>query len=154
FLKGGDSHVTVNLAAALGLGPGRESQNFLGAEAHVLSNREVQGVARFRGGWNMGGEYRVFFSMLLDAPATTVQTWTGSSLSDAHDATVAEDKPIGATFNLNTHAGQVVQVKVGISFISADQAHNNIQTEIPGWNFETVRHANNALWNSELSKLQ
>ena len=60
FLKGGDSHVTVNLAAALGLGAGRESQNFLGAEAHVLSNREVQGVAHFRGGWNMGVNIEFF----------------------------------------------------------------------------------------------
>lgn len=154
FLKGGDSHVTVNLASALGLGPGRESQSFLGAEAHVLNNHEVQGVARFRGGWNMGGEYRVFFSMLLDTPATAVQTWTGSTLTQDHDATVTEDKPIGATFDLHTHAGQVVQVKVGISFISAEQARQNIQTEIPGWNFEAVHHANNALWNTELGKLQ
>jgi len=154
FLKGGNAHLTVNLASALGLGTGRESQNFLGAEAHVLSNREVQGVARFRGGWNMGGEYRVFFSMLLDEPATTVQTWNGSLLTADHSAVVTEDKPIGATFNLNTTAGQVVQVKVGISFISADQARQNIQSEIPAWDFEAVRRANNILWNAELGKLQ
>ncbi|HEY0163441.1 MAG TPA: GH92 family glycosyl hydrolase [Edaphobacter sp.] len=154
FIKGGDSHITVNLAHALGLGTGRESQNFLGAEAHILSNREVQGVARVRGGWNMGGEYRVFFHMQLDTPATSVQTWTGSSLSPEHDATVAESKPIGATFDLQTKPGQVVQVKVGISFISAEQAHQNIQAEIPAWNFEAVRRANNVLWNAELGKLQ
>ncbi|WP_202925565.1 GH92 family glycosyl hydrolase [Edaphobacter sp. 12200R-103] len=154
FIKGGDSHITVNLAHALGLGTGRESQNFVGAEAHVLSNREIQGVARFRGGWNMGGEYRVYFSMMLDTPATTVQTWTGASLSSDHDATVAENKPIGATFNLHTHPGQVVQAKVGISFISAEQARKNIQSEVPAWSFEAVRHANNALWNAELGKLQ
>lgn len=153
FLKGGDSHITVNLASALGLGKGRESQNFLGAEAHVLSNSEIQGVARFRGGWNMGGEYRVFFSMLLDTPATSVQTWTGSTLSEAHEAIVAEDKPIGATFNLHTHPGQAVQVKVGISFLSAEQARRNIQSEIPGWSFEAVHRANKALWNTELGKL-
>lgn len=154
FLQGGDSHLTVNVASALGLGPGSESQNFLGAEVHVLSNREVQGVARFKGGWNMGGEYRVFYSMLLDTPANTVQTWNGSALSPDRDVTVSEDKPIGATFDLHTHPGQTVQVKVGISFISAEQARQNIQKEIPGWSFESIHRANNALWNEELRKLQ
>jgi predicted alpha-1,2-mannosidase len=44
-------------------------------------------------------------------------------------------------------------VKVGISFISAEQAKENVQKEIPGWNFATVRDASVSLWNSELSKL-
>lgn len=154
FMNNADAHLTVNVAAALGLGPGSESQNFLGAEVHVLSNREVQGVARFRGGWNKGGEYRVFYDMLLDTPATKVQTWTGSALTADRDAVVAEDKPIGVTFDFQAHAHQVVQAKVGISFISADQARQNIQTEIPGWSFEGVHRANTAQWNKELGKLQ
>lgn len=154
FSNAADAHVTVNVAAALGLGTGSESQNFLGAEVHVLSDREVQGVARFRGGWNKGGEYRVFYDMLLDTPATKVQTWTRAALTAERDAVVTEDKPIGVTFDFHAHAHQVVQAKVGISFISADQARQNIQTEIPGWSFEAVHRANAAQWNKELGKLQ
>lgn len=154
FADAGNAHVTVNVAAALGLGPGSESQKFLGAEVHVLSDHEVQGVARFRGGWNKGGEYRVFYDLLLDTPAANVQTWTGPTLSAQRDAAVAEDKPIGATFDFRARAHQVVQVKVGISFISAAQAQQNIQAEIPGWSFEAVHRANTTLWNAELSKLQ
>ena len=44
------SHITINVASALGLGSGVESQKFLGAEIHLPSNREAQGVARFKGG--------------------------------------------------------------------------------------------------------
>jgi predicted alpha-1,2-mannosidase len=154
FANSGDAHITLNAAAALGLGTGSESQNFLGAEVHVVSNREVQGVARFRGGWNKGGEYRVFYDVLLDTPATKVRVWTGTELSVDGDATVAENRPIGVTFDLHAHAHQVVQAKVGISFISAAQARQNIQTEIPGWSFEVVHQANTALWNAELGKLQ
>jgi len=154
FTSAGDAHVTVNVAAALGLGTGSESQNFLGAEVHVLSNREVQGVARFRGGWNKGGEYRVYYDLLLDTPATKVQTWTGKNTTTDRDITVAQDKPIGVTFDFSTHKGQVVQAKVGISFIGADQARLSIQTEIPGWSFEAVHRANVEQWNKELGKLQ
>ncbi len=154
FTSAADAHLTVNVAAALDLGTGSESQNFLGAEVHVLSNQEIQGVARFRGGWNKGGEYRVYYDMLLDMPATAVRTWTGTTINDERNAAVTENKPIGATFDFPAHAHQVVQAKVGISFISAAQARQNIQQEIPGWSFEAVHHANVAQWNKELSKLQ
>ena len=154
FLNAGEAHLTVNVAAALGLGTGSESQNFLGAEVHVLSDHEVQGVARFRGGWNKGGEYRVFYDMVLDTKAARVRTWTGNQLTAERDAVVNEDKPIGATFDFNARPHQIVQAKVGISFISASQAQQNIQSEIPAWNFESVHRANNVLWNGELAKLQ
>src|SRR5215469_4184358 len=47
------AHVIANLSSALNLGTGWEAQKFLGAEVHVLSNREIQGVTRVTGGWNM-----------------------------------------------------------------------------------------------------
>ena len=37
------SHVIANLASALNLGTGWESQQFLGAEVHILSDREIAG---------------------------------------------------------------------------------------------------------------
>ena len=52
------SHITINVAAALSLGTDWQAQKFLGAEIHVTSNHEAQGVARFTGGWNRGGEYQ------------------------------------------------------------------------------------------------
>jgi predicted alpha-1,2-mannosidase len=147
------SHMTINVASALDLGTGWESQTFLGAEIHITSNHEAQGVARFTGGWNRGGEYRVFYYMVLDTPAAATQTWTGSTLSASTDATVGASTPIGATFDFTTKANQVIQAKVGISFISAEQAKQNVQQEVPAWNFDAVHAAATALWNSELAKL-
>nr|WP_281047874.1 GH92 family glycosyl hydrolase [Terriglobus roseus] len=154
FLNPGEAHLTVNVAAALNLGTGWEDQTFVGAEVHVVSNSEIQGIARFRGGWNRGGEYRVFYDMQIDTPAAAVRTWNGGELGTERDVVVTSDKPVGASFDFNARAHQVVQAKVGISFISAEQAKKSIQVEIPGWSFEAVRHANNKLWNAELEKLQ
>ncbi len=151
------SHITVNVASAFDLGPGIESQKFVGAEIHVTSNHEAQGVTRVRGGWNKGGEYRVYFYMVLDTPATAIQTWTDTTLSPAKDASVVAETPegpsIGATFDFATKAGQVVQVKVGISFVSIEQAKRNVEQEIPEWNFDAVHAGATALWNTELAKL-
>ena len=147
------SHITINVAAALGLGTDWQAQKFLGADIHVTSNHEAQGVARFTGGWNRGGEYKVYYYMVLDTPAAATQTWTGNTLAATRDATVGAGTPIGATFDFTTKANQVVQAKVGISFISAEQAKQNVQQEVPAWNFDAVRASTTALWNVELAKL-
>jgi predicted alpha-1,2-mannosidase len=147
------AHLTLNIAHALGLGTGSEDQRFLGAEVHLTSNHEAQGAARFTGGWNKGGPYTVYYYLVLDTPADSIQTWTGSALSAASDASVSTDTPIGAIFNCKTHAQQAVQVKVGISFLSAEQAKRNVQQEIPGWDFAAVHRAAVGLWNTQLAKL-
>jgi len=148
------AHVTLNVAHALGLGTGSENQKFLGAELHVTSLHEAEGVARFTGGWNKGGEYKVYYYFDMDTPAEATRTWTGSGLSNAKDAVVTGNVPIGATFDFKTHAKQVVQVKVGISFLGAKQAKANVVEEVPGWDFERVHAATVGLWNAELAKLK
>jgi predicted alpha-1,2-mannosidase len=153
FLKSQQAHITINVASALGLGTDWQAQKFLGAEIHLTSNREAQGVARFTGGWNRGGEYKVYYYMVLDTPAEAMQTWTGKTLTETRDAVVGADTPIGASFDFNAKANQVIQGKVGISFLSAEQAKQNVQQEIPAWNFTAVRAAATALWNAELAKL-
>jgi len=149
-----ESHITINVASALGLGTDWQAQKFLGAEVHVASNHEVQGVARFTGGWNRGGEYKVYYYMVLNTPAKATRTWSGETLSSTPDVTVGADTPIGATFDFTTHANQVIQAKVGISFISAEQAKQNVHDEVPEWKFDAIRQSSVALWNKELAKLR
>lgn len=153
FPASSQSHITVNLSRCLNKGTGSESQRFLGAEVHLISNREAEGVGRYAGGWNKGGEYKVYFYLVLDTPAASVQTWTDSVLSSAKNASVIGDHAIGVVFSLPTHAAQVVQAKVGISFVSKEQARSNIQQEAPGWNFDRVRMASVSAWNQALSKI-
>lgn len=153
FPASAQSHLTINVASYLNRGTSSESQHFLGAQIHLTSDHEAQGVARFIGGWNKGGEYKVYYYMVLDTPVSSAQTWTGSSLTPAKDAEVNTDTPIGASFNFSTRAGQVIQAKVGISFISSEQAKQNVQQEIPGWNFDAVHAATKALWNRQLAKI-
>ncbi len=48
---------------------------------------------------------------------------------------------------------QPLLVKVGISAVSVENARENLQQELPGWNFASVVAKANAVWNRELSKI-
>ena len=48
---------------------------------------------------------------------------------------------------------QPLLVKVGISAVSVENARENLQQELPGWNFASVVAKANADWNRELSKI-
>ncbi len=50
-------------------------------------------------------------------------------------------------------APATLQLKVGISPVSAQNALANIQAEIPGWDFAQVQQAADAQWNRELGKV-
>jgi predicted alpha-1,2-mannosidase len=54
----------------------------------------------------------------------------------------------------NTRNGDVIQVKVAISAVSTANALQNLDAEIPGWDFNKVREATREKWDVELSKIQ
>ena len=57
---------------------------------------------------------------------------------------------VGAFVTLDTSHSDVVDVQVGTSFISIDQARANLDTEMPAWNFEGIRDALKSTWNRKL----
>lgn len=66
----------------------------------------------------------------------------------------AEGKDLKAWFDFDTNNGEKILVKVGISGVNIEGARNNLQSEIPHWNFEQTKKESKAKWNQELSKVQ
>lgn len=56
--------------------------------------------------------------------------------------------------NFNTEENEEVLVKVGISVVDIDGAKNNVEKELPGWDFEGVRKQTRKAWNKYLSNIQ
>ena len=154
FPTAAESHLTINVSHCLSRGPGSESQRFVGGEVRIVSNHEAEGIGRYAGGWNKGGEYKVYFSIVLDTLAAGARTWQGSEITSATQASVDSDQPLGATFDFPTRAGQVVQAKVAISFVSIEQARATLREESPGWSFDAARRTASNAWNQALSKIQ
>jgi predicted alpha-1,2-mannosidase len=52
-----------------------------------------------------------------------------------------------------TRQDEVIEAKVGTSFISIDKARQNLEAEIPGWSFDATRKKLRGLWNEKLSRV-
>jgi len=154
FPAGRDAHVSLVLDHILNRGNSAESQRFLGGGIDIISAHEIRGYGRYAGGWNEGGEYRVFFDLLTDADAQLTQSWRGDAIGTAHSLSLDGDQRFGADLDFGTGPARQIQVKVGLSFVSVDQAAANIQREMPGWDFVAVRDAARRSWREALAGVQ
>lgn len=107
----------------------REQQQFVGAEVEVVSDYEVRGFSRIRGGWNNGDAYTVYFCLMSDKPF--------SSAEDKRNATLR-------------FSGTLLNIKVGISFVSTQQAKRNISS----CDFDTQLNLLRDSWDKLLSRFQ
>lgn len=62
-------------------------------------------------------------------------------------------KQIRAYFDFATTEGEQVKIKFALSPVSTDNALDNLQQEIAGWNFEAVKQQGQTLWQKELNKI-
>ncbi|MBV8833576.1 MAG: GH92 family glycosyl hydrolase [Acidobacteriaceae bacterium] len=67
-----------------------------------------------------------------------------------HNSNASDTRGAYAEFN----PGEVVELRVGTSFISIDQARTNLKREIPDWDFDVVRQKLHSIWEEKLSRLQ
>ncbi|PSL49848.1 putative alpha-1,2-mannosidase [Chitinophaga niastensis] len=63
-------------------------------------------------------------------------------------------KQIRAYFDFKTSPGEKIKIKFALSPVSTVGALKNLRAEIPGWDFEQVKQAGQALWAKELNKIQ
>lgn len=65
-----------------------------------------------------------------------------------------EGKHLGFFTEFPTKEGEVVEMKVGISFVDMDGAANNFEQEIASKDFNQVKQEADSLWNKELSRVR
>lgn len=59
----------------------------------------------------------------------------------------------GAYAQFATTDGEVIEARVGTSFISVEQARANLKAEIPAWDFDGVRAKLHATWKDKLDRI-
>ncbi|MDF7815004.1 GH92 family glycosyl hydrolase [Hymenobacter sp. YC55] len=102
---------------------------------------------RFSKGW--AKDQRVYFAIKTSAPVPQFAVY-----NEAQQLTGKSGKGVAikGVFSFSKTPG-TLQMKVGISPVSTENALANIQAEIPGWDFAKVQQAADAQWNKELSKV-
>ena len=96
--------------------------------------------------------YKVYFVAEFDADAVEVGTWKGEDLR--YGGTFAEGEDSGVYFTFDLSESRTVRYKIGVSYVSVENARLNLETENPGWDFEGIKNAAETEWNSVLGKIE
>lgn len=95
--------------------------------------------------------FKNYFVLVFDKPFSLTGTWNDSAL----DITKLElnDNHSGAVVGFKTAKGEKINVKVASSFISIEQAEQNLN-EIGSDDFETIAQKGRDIWNKTLGRIK
>ena len=130
----------------------REAQQFVGSEVQVVSDHEIAGYSRIRGGWSNGRAYTVYFHLSSDTPFSQVATWKGDSITnDPYQYDSGEKTGALVSF---PPGSDTINVKIGISFISQLKAQRNLISESEGKDFETIHSELLDSWDDMMNRIK
>jgi predicted alpha-1,2-mannosidase len=110
--------------------------------------------------------YTLYFVAVFDRPFASVGTWRDGEVSPGRttayggttygtDGYPAPGKGSGAWLDFDPAGGQVVTVRVGISYVSLANARANLNAEDPpGTTFDVVKARAHGDWNTALGRIQ
>ncbi len=96
-------------------------------------------------------QYTIYFAAEFDRPFTGFGVWNNDTL--VPNARTNSDPATAAYLTFDTTSNPVVQVRVGISYVSISNAGLNLNTENPGWDFNVIRNEASNAWNTVLSRI-
>jgi predicted alpha-1,2-mannosidase len=145
-----------------------ESQVVYSADVQVLSRTEIAGMQASVMGWNIQTmPMKVYFYLVTDTPAVSSGAWedgkgvepdtkTASYRMPFTMSTLPNPPPVVSTGAYLTFAAgeKPVMVKVGMSFVSIEQAKKNAMTEVPNFDFDGTRKAVVGAWDKELATVK
>lgn len=129
----------------------RHRDKTLGAALRFVSDNRVEGY-RHSAAW--AKDQYIYFAMEFSQPVARI-------LQDSMNASIGMESLLerneiaAAIYFENDSRGNMMPllVKVGISTVDAAGARRNLETEMPGWDFEKVKSQAATTWNGELSKI-
>ncbi len=109
-------------------------------------------------GFNEGGDfcgtetpYKVYFAAEFDRPANELGTWSGNELTQS---LTNQGKNSGAFFTFTTENNKEVHYRIAISFVSIENAKENLMSEKLNTSFDGYLANTQNVWNKHLSKIK
>jgi predicted alpha-1,2-mannosidase len=122
------------------------------AAVAITAPNKCEGYAE--GGYFCGVRtpYKVYFVAEFDTDAVESGTWKQDKLNCG--ATFAEGKNSGVYFTFDVSKNRDVQYKIGVSYVSVENARENLKAENSGWDFSVIQRLAETKWNQYLSKIE
>jgi len=146
FPKSDTSRILFDLGATLG--PCAMDD----ALARKASDTELEGYVVNGRTWRRSKPTPIYFVARFDKPFRAFGGWVGKKVLD--DVDEVSGKGSGAFVEYATAEGDIIQLKVAISYVSIEQARLNLDTELPHWDFDRVKQESRQVWNEWLSKIE
>jgi len=147
FPKSESVHILIDLGHIIGHAPSEKSH------LEFVNNHSIEG-------YKVSQEAIVYFVIEFSKPFAAYGTWDGKYKTPESSASLFPYKSaesgsnIGAFVNYCTNTNEVIIIKVGLSYVSVAGAHENLKTEIPGWDFNRVKKEAKETWNKELKIIE
>jgi predicted alpha-1,2-mannosidase len=121
------------------------------ADVRVVGRYELEGAVTSGGFCGTGTSYTLHFVAEFSRPFTATGTWNGAGVMPG--GLGCTGSACGAYVTFDTTVQQTVLMKIGISFVSTDDARQNLHSEDPGWSFAQVAAAAHARWDQLLRRI-
>jgi len=146
-----------------------ESQVVYSADVQVLSTTEVTGMQASVMGWNIQTTpMKVYFYLVTNTPAVSTGVWEDGKRVQPGAKTASYGMPftmstlprppapiVSTGAYLTFAAGEKpVMIKIGVSFVSIEQAKKNAMTEVANFDFDGTRKAVVKAWDDELATVK
>jgi predicted alpha-1,2-mannosidase len=146
FPQSEQNHIHVDLSTVLG--PSDTQSGYV----KKVSDTELEGYALMGPTRRRPKATYVFFVIQFDRPFEQFGAWKNGELLSAVDE--VEGEKTGAFVSFSTEEGEQRLMKVAISYVSAEQARLNLQTELPHWDFDQTVADARSDWNTWLNKIE
>ncbi|MFT6880499.1 MAG: putative alpha-1,2-mannosidase [Arcticibacterium sp.] len=147
FPKSTQSHILFDLSTFLG--PSDTDEGSI----NKVNNTEIEGYAIMGKTARRPKTLTVYFVAQFDKPFKSIKGWRKGELEELVNDQI-EGERIGGYVSFATQTNEVRKMKVGISFVSKEQARMNINSELPHWEFEQCVSDSQEEWNSWLSRIE
>lgn len=158
----GKSNIILNLGEGL--------TNETGATVRFVSDNEIEG-SKLLGGFCYAPDavFPVYFVMKVHADPESSGYWKKMKpmgVEAQWDSTAGKYKlyrnyrktisgdDLGVWFSFDTREGESVELSVGVSFVSVENARLNLEAEQNAKNFDRIRAESRAEWNELLSRIK
>jgi predicted alpha-1,2-mannosidase len=123
-----------------------------GGNVNILSSNAISGFNITGGFCGEANREKVYFHSEFSKTAAAQKIWKGNAFVSSASAEV-NDSSIGTILTFDLEAGEELVVKTGISYVSVNNAKENLVKETGGRDFETIRKQAEEEWNRNLSKV-
>ena len=143
-----DSLVNTNILFDVG----RSLDLVGGGSINILSDDEITGSNISGGFCGEDNRQTVFFTAKFNRPFSSFGIWVGDSITSKKDFSI-KNSSLGCFLKYKIGPDNPLLIKVGISYTSIANARENMQLEIPDWNFDLVRITVSNMWNENLNRI-